>query len=381
MSDLSVKKTGLALLFVIGFFSETISGQKTIQGEDILNAVQKYGQAEVSIAYPGFEALSRLGRDFSISSCDGKKAVLWLSSLTDSLFISYNIPYSLLVRDDSKIVYTASSVAEAMQWKSYPTYKQYDSIMHILAKTYPDICTLDTIGFSIKGKVIYALKISDNPLSEEDEPKVLMSASIHGDELGGFVLMMRLAEKLASAGTSDQLISNLVNNIEIWISPLSNPDGTYNSGDTILYPNRGNSAGFDLNRNFPDPDVTYQVSRQKETTDMVAFLKKHHFALSASFHSGVEVVNYPWDRWTRLHPDNNWFYNISRHYADTAHLHAPSGYMTYLNNGVTNGAEWYVVNGGRQDYVTYSLGGREVTIEIDDTKATPATQLGDTVEQ
>ncbi len=49
--------------------------------------------------------------------------------------------------------------------------------------------------------------------------------------------------------------------------------------------------------------------------------------------------------------------------------------MTYLNNGVTNGAVWYVVNGGRQDYVTYSLGGREVTIEIDDTKATPATQL------
>ncbi len=66
-----------------------------------------------------------------------------------------------------------------------------------------------------------------------------------------------------------------------------NPDGTYNSGDTILYPNRGNSGGFDLNRNFPDPDVTYQVSRQKETQMTIVFLsKEHHFALSASFHSG-----------------------------------------------------------------------------------------------
>ncbi len=220
MSDLSVKKIGSVLIFVTVFFSETLSGQKTSQGEDILDAVQKYGQAEVSIAYPGFEALSRLGRTFPISSCDGKKAVLWLSPLTDSLFISYNIPYSLLARDDSKIVYTASSVAEAMQWNSYPTYKQYDSIMHILAKTYPDMCILDTIGLSINGKVIYALKISDNPLVEEDEPKVLMSSTMHGDELGGFVLMMRLAEKLASGGISDQLISHLVNNIEIWISPL-----------------------------------------------------------------------------------------------------------------------------------------------------------------
>ena len=210
MSDLSVKKIGSVQIFVIVFFSETLSGQKTSQGEDILDAVQKYGQAEVSIAYPGFEALSRLGRDFSISSCDGKKAVLWLSPLTDSLFISYNIPYSLLARDDSKIVYTASSVAEAMQWNSYPTYKQYDSIMHILAKTYPDMCILDTIGLSINGKVIYALKISDNPLVEEDEPKVLMSSTMHGDELGG-LLMMRLAEKLASGGISDQgLPSHLV---------------------------------------------------------------------------------------------------------------------------------------------------------------------------
>jgi len=107
----------------------------------------------------------------------------------------------------------------------------------------------------------------------------------------------------------------------------------------------------------------------------VAFLKKHHFALSVEFHSGAEVVNYPWDRWTRLHPDNDWFYDISRRYADTVHLHSTSGYMTYLDNGVTNGAAWYVINGGRQDYVTWNLEGREVTIELDDNKLTYADQL------
>jgi hypothetical protein len=87
------------------------------------------------------------------------------------------------------------------------------------------------------------------------------------------------------------------------------------------------------------------------------------------------VVNYPWDRWTRLHPDDEWFNSVSRRYADTVHLHAPPGYMTFLDNGVTRGWQWYLIRGGRQDYVTYSLGGREVTVEMDDTKMTPGSNL------
>jgi hypothetical protein len=49
--------------------------------------------------------------------------------------------------------------------------------------------------------------------------------------------------------------------------------------------------------------------------------------------------------------------------------------MTFLDNGVTRGWQWYLITGGRQDYVTYSLGGREVTVEMDDTKMTPGSNL------
>ena len=108
---------------------------------------------------------------------------------------------------------------------------------------------------------------------------------------------------------------------------------------------------------------------------MMRFLAKHRFVLSANFHSGEEVVNYPWDRWSRDHPDKEWFYMISRAYADTVHRHAPYGYMNYLDNGVTNGYYWYPVNGGRQDYVTYELQGREVTIELDSDYITPVQQF------
>jgi hypothetical protein len=108
---------------------------------------------------------------------------------------------------------------------------------------------------------------------------------------------------------------------------------------------------------------------------MISFMEKNRFALSVNLHSGVEVVNYPWDRWTRLHADDSWFYGISRRYADTVHLYSDPGYMTFLDDGVTRGSVWYVITGGRQDFITYSLGGREVTIEMDETKQTPGSDL------
>lgn len=108
---------------------------------------------------------------------------------------------------------------------------------------------------------------------------------------------------------------------------------------------------------------------------MIKFMRKHRFVISANFHSGNEVVNFPWDRWSRLHADDEWFYIISRKYADTVHLNSGSGYMVYLDNGVTNGFAWYKINGGRQDFVTYELQGREVTIELDNDFVTPVSNL------
>ena len=57
------------------------------------------------------------------------------------------------------------------------------------------------------------------------------------------------------------------------------------------------------------------------------------------------------------------------------HVYSPAGYLNDLDNGVTNGYAWYAVYGGRQDYMTYSRQGREVTIELDYTKEPDPSQL------
>jgi hypothetical protein len=336
--------------------------------------IRLYGQARVSIPFPGARVISDLSDKVSISSIRGKTVEIVVSPRTAEWFISQKFNYRIIENADSKGIITSSDLKQAMEWESYPSYNQYDSVMQSFATLHPALCQLDTIGISVYGKLVLALKISDNADIDEDEPETFFSSTIHGDETGGFVMMLHLADYLIKNYGTDSRIKNLVDNLEIWINPLANPDGTYRTGNTISSPVRDNANGYDLNRNFPDPE-TPNTEKQKETIDMMKFLREHKFVLSANFHSGEEVVNYPWDRWSFLHADNDWFYSISRKYADTVHLNSVIGYMTFMENGVTNGYDWYKINGGRQDFVTWELQGREVTIELDDSYVTPAPNL------
>jgi hypothetical protein len=361
-------------LFMAILLCSNLSGQDNFLNELIRAEVSAGGQARVRILFPGKQRAEELTRNYSLSTTNGKTLTIVLSPLTVESFIKEGIEYEFIPSDNSKGIISARSVGEVMEWDSYPTYTQYVDLMQGFAAAYPELCQLDTIGTSVYGKLVLVCKISDNPGLDEDEPEVFYSSTIHGDETGGFILMLRLIDYLLTNYNLKAEIKHLVDNLQIWINPLANPDGTYRTGDVLSSPTRYNANGYDLNRNFPDP-VTPNTVKQKETLDMVKFMRSRRIVLSANFHSGEEVVNYPWDRWSRLHPDDQWFYSISRSYADTAHLYAPLGYMTFLNNGVTNGYDWYSIYGGRQDFATWELQGREVTIELDDAYVTPASQL------
>ena len=336
--------------------------------------IRQYGQVEVTIPYPGLKSADRLSRNVSILSVKDNIIFISLSPLTVEWFINQGFIYSIPEHRVVRGIESATSSIQAMNWDKYPTYPQYDSIMQAFNMNYPALCRLDTIGTTIDGRLVLAIRLTGAIGNEADKPNVFYTSTIHGDETGGFVMMLHLADYLLNNYGNNERVTSLMDNLNIWINPLANPDGTYTSGKSITSPVRYNAEGEDLNRNFPDPETPHTI-QQKETADMVRFLKKHRFVLSANFHSGDEVVNYPWDRWPRLHADNDWFYSVSRKYADTVHTGSKQGYMTFMDNGVTNGYEWYLLYGGRQDYVTYSLQGREVTIELDNKYITPSSQL------
>ncbi len=279
-------------------------------------------------------------------------------------------------------------------WDSYPTYAGYVAMLQGYATNYPQLARLVEIGNTtntVRPHKLLALKISDNPDLEEDEPEVFYTSSMHGDETTGSVTLLHLIDELltnydpASTDPYKQRITRLVGESEIWINPLANPDGTYFTSDaTVNLATRtyttttGAISGVDPNRNFPDPRTGPHPDGNAywtETQAMMDFASAHSFVLSANFHGGAEVVNYPWDTWYTLHPDDAWYQLLSRQYADLAQANGPFGYMTDLDNGITNGAAWYVITGGRQDYMNYWRGCREVTIEISSTKNPPAADL------
>jgi hypothetical protein len=373
--NLSMIRRLVILLSLTAFFAVSVLSQNLSDDDRLRLIVSQYGQAEVTIPFFDYQMLDHLSRNVSVLDVRNKVIEISLSRLTVEWFINQKYSYAIKEKKVLKGLVSAYSVSKAFQWDTYPTYTQYDSIMQSFAANYPSLCRLDTIGTSINGKLVLALKISDNPGADETEPEVFYTSTVHGDETGGFILMLRLADYLLRNYNNNDKVKELVDNLEIWINPLSNPDGTYNSGNAITSPIRYNADGVDLNRNFPDPLMT-DIVHEKETLDMIRFMRNHRFVISANFHAGAEVVNYPWDRWLdKVHADDAWFYDISRAYADTVHVYADPGYMYDLDNGVTRGAVWYVVYGGRQDFVTQDLHGREVTIELDYQHVTPASQL------
>lgn len=362
-------------LLIFSFLAEWCHSQNVSNDTKLRRIISEKGQVEVIIAFGNRQEIDRLTRIYSVRSVKEKSIYILLSPLTVERFIAEGFNYQISEIPDNKGVISSADMIEAMEWDSYPSYPQYDSIMRFLASSYPLLCMLDTIGTSVNGRLILVLKISDNCKVDESEPEVFYSSGIHGDETAGFILLLRLSEYLLKNYSLSNRVKNLVDNLEIWVNPLANPDGTYRGTNFIISPVRYNANGFDLNRNFPDPEAP-GVSRQKETLDMMSFLAEHRFVLSANFHSGEEVVNYPWDRWSVEHADNNWFYLISRAWADTVHLYSRADYMDYLDNGVTRGYDWYPIYGGRQDYVTYSMNGREITVELDNNFITPTSDLG-----
>ena len=276
----------------------------------------------------------------------------------------------------------SSDVKGISAWDVYPTYDAYIAMMYQFQSTYPNLCRIVDAGNTVQGRKILFAVISDNVTQHETEPQFMYTSSLHGDEITGYVLMLRLIDSLLTTYGTDSRITQLVNNAEIWINPLANPDGTYRSGNSTVYgATRGNYNNYDLNRNFPDPIYGVNANQQIETARFRTIAEANNFALVANFHGGTEVVNYAWDTWTneypdyKHHPDEAWYQYISHLYADTCQANAPAIYMNGYDDGITNGGAWYIINGGRQDYTNYYRWGREVTIEISDTKLIPAAQL------
>lgn len=259
------------------------------------------------------------------------------------------------------------------EWDKYPTYGAYEDIMDKFATDYPDLCRIEHFGNSVNNRKLLAAVISDNVGEEEKEVKFFYQSTIHGDETAPWIFMLNLIEYLLENYGSDARVTNLVDNIEIWINPLCNPDGTYRSGDnTISGAQRNNANNRDLNRDFPYVNLYGKECRplaQPETQATLDLCDEHVFTMSGDFHGGTELVCYIWGMSSKNHADQDWWEYVGNEYADLAQESANnSGYFTAQGDGCTNAFDWYEVQGERMNHAAHQQQCRSLTVEVSYTK-------------
>uniref|UniRef100_A0A0R3RU60 Peptidase_M14 domain-containing protein n=1 Tax=Elaeophora elaphi TaxID=1147741 RepID=A0A0R3RU60_9BILA len=254
------------------------------------------------------------------------------------------------------------------------------------ATKYPDITWLYSIGESVKNKKLWVLAISRSPrIHKLGVPEMKYVANMHGNEVVGREAMLYLIAILCENYGKNKYLTNLVDNVRIHIMPSINPDGYEwgNEGDRSGYAGRSNYHGVDLNRNFPARFPSHRetsggVFVEKETMAAMKWFRQYPFVLSANFHGGSLVANYPYDDSTTGNDnvysptvDDRLFVALAYSYARAHPNMWKTGRRCGLNvngdfflNGITNGALWYHVAGGMQDWQYENTNCLEITIEM-----------------
>jgi hypothetical protein len=147
----------------------------------------------------------------------------------------------------------------AIDFSNFHTPAQVDAILNDLVAAHPGLAQLSTIGTSHEGRPIKVLKISDNVATNDpDEGDVLFVAMHHAREWISVEMALYLAEQILVQYSTNAQLQADVNNLEIWIVPIVNPDGyayTHAASSNRLWrKNRRNNMdgtfGVDLNRNW-----------------------------------------------------------------------------------------------------------------------------------
>jgi PKD repeat protein len=370
-----MKKLVLLLLLSISTLFTSLFAQ-ALNADEIL---ARRGEVYFTFTISQPEQILELSRIISIDAFDNGVVKAYANRREFDKFLTYGLKYQVLPPpgESEQPMSDYKNLKATNDWNTYPTYQGYLDMMNAYATNYPNLCQIIDFGTSGEGRKLLTAKVTSSV--NTGKPQFFYTSSIHGDETGGFILCLRLIDYLLTNYGTDPRITNMVDNIEILINPLANPDGTYAGGNNSVYgATRYNASFVDVNRNFPDPaDGPHPDGNpwQQETLEFMDFATDNHITASANYHGGAELMNYPWDTWSRLAADDSWWVLVSNEYADTAQAHGPSGYFNDFGTGVTNGYAWYRITGGRQDYMNYFQQCREVTIEVSNAKLYPAASL------
>nr|XP_011734177.1 carboxypeptidase N catalytic chain [Macaca nemestrina] len=262
-------------------------------------------------------------------------------------------------------------------------HHRYDDLVRTLYKVQnecPSITRVYSIGRSVEGRHLYVLEFSDHP-------------GIHELSL---ILPLPLGSYSPPSGFSPFLLFGFC-----LLKTLMGP----NKHGYLV--GRNNANGVDLNRNFPDlntyiyynekyggpnhhlplPD-NWKSQVEPETRAVIRWMHSFNFVLSANLHGGAVVANYPYDKSFEHRvrgvrrtantptPDDKLFQKLAKVYS-YAHGWMYQGWNCgdYFPDGITNGASWYSLSKGMQDFNYLHTNCFEITLELSCDKFPPQEEL------
>ena len=278
--------------------------------------------------------------------------VLEFYNVGDGWFVGAvtQLTYEELVREGFAVDVLVPDVrAAAMRdMAAFHTYEQLRDTWAIIAQNHPSICRLDTIGYSYNGNLILAMKISDNVDVMEGEPRICFDHSIHGNENNGCEIAHYALIQIVEGYNVDPDITRWVNEREIWLVPMGNPDG-------LISRSRYNGHGVDCNRNYGlawgfGSNGGSGPFSEPETQCYYFLAEEHPMAAWSQYHSGVEVVMWCWGYTTKAANDSIiTAYEMTR-YGQICDY--PAGQISRILYSVSGGSvDWYQGACGALGYV------------------------------
>lgn len=276
----------------------------------------------------------------------------------------------------------------------YHTYEEVETELHQIESIHSNIARVYDVGDSIEGREIWAIKISDNPTVEEaSEPDVLYMGAHHAREWISVEIPMNLANCLVDNYGSDPRITALIDESEIWIVPMVNPDGVDYSQKVFQMwrknkrDNNENGVferaydGVDNNRNYgymwgydnigSSPYMGSETYRgafafsEPETQAIRDLALQQEFVLAVSYHSYGKLMLFPWGYVDEDTPDHKIYTDIASGMAE---------YNDYVYGNAKDGII-YNTNGGAIDWLYGERGTIAYTFELGSMFIPPEDQI------
>lgn len=203
--------------------------------------------------------------------------------------------------------------------EAFHTYDEMTAELRTLENRNPGLVEMFSIGKSLEGREIWALKITDESRGKplDDRAAIAYMGTHHAREHISTEVPIIFAKDLIDMAGTDSAIKALLQSTIVYVIPMVNPDGSmfdiegrrYHWWRKNRHRNADHTFGVDLNRNYghgwgtggsstnPSSDVymgTAPFSEPETQSIRDFFLAHRNVKIALTLHTFSELILYPW---------------------------------------------------------------------------------------